>query len=158
MKGLRVVISGGRVQEVGYRIHLLWLAESLGIERFQAANIEEGVEVLVAGSREQLDRFLSMVKAKKPPHAEVGEIRVEEYVGPIPTTEAYYRLLSLEQLAKIVNAGISLLEKQDRMLEKQDEMMSEIRMLRKDLREILDQRLARIEKDIERIKAKLGMI
>jgi cell division septum initiation protein DivIVA len=52
-------------------------------------------------------------------------------------------------------------QKQDRMLEKQDEtredIVNEIRSLRSDLKSSLDDRFARIETDIDRIKAKIGL-
>jgi len=43
------------------------------------------------------------------------------------------------------------------MLQKQEETTREVRALRQDLREITDQRLARVERDIAEIRARVGL-
>jgi hypothetical protein len=51
-----------------------------------------------------------------------------------------------------------MLEKQGMMLEKQDGTIGEIRGLREDLKSFMEERLNRLEREIEIIKAKLGML
>jgi acylphosphatase len=67
----------------------------------------------------------------------------------------------LEKQDKMLEKQDKMLEKQDRMLEKQDEtredIVNEIRSLRGDLKISLDDRFARIEADIDQIKAKIGL-
>ncbi len=119
----RVVIEGDRVQDVGYRLYLLNVAEDFGLKGFQAKNIGKNVEVLVEGAEETVKAFIEEVSLKYPEHAEVKAVKVYEYEGNVIDIEAFYRRLNIEQLIKIVNIGIGMLEKQDGMLEKQDKML-----------------------------------
>ncbi|MEM4635841.1 MAG: acylphosphatase [Candidatus Nitrosocaldus sp.] len=84
-----------------------------------------------------------------------------------------------QMLAKqdqMLNKQDQMLAKQDQMLAKQDQtlgkldeiihkiddaktgIINEIRMFRSDMKSMLDERLARIEEDIAKIKARLGMV
>jgi hypothetical protein len=51
-----------------------------------------------------------------------------------------------------------MLDKQDMMLDKQDETIGELRGLREDLKSYMEERFDKLEREIEIIKAKLGMI
>lgn len=57
----------------------------------------------------------------------------------------------------IIEKQDKMLEKQDSMLKKQDETTAEVKGLRRDLSSFLEDRLLKIEKDIEAIKAKIGL-
>jgi hypothetical protein len=46
----------------------------------------------------------------------------------------------------------------DMMLEKQDDVVGEIRGLREDLKAHMEERFERLEREIEVIKAKMGMV
>jgi len=128
----KIVIEGERVQDVGYRLYLLNVAEDFGLKGFQARNVGRDVEVLVEGDDEPVKAFLEEVRAKYPEHAEVKAVKVYDYEGNVINVEAFYRRLNLEQLIKIVNTGIGILERQDMMLEKQDKMLEkEDKMLEK---------------------------
>ena len=86
---------------------------------------------------------------------------MKEYEGRVPPIESFYRRLTAEQLGKIVDSGLTLLDKQDSMLEKQDEMlkgqgMEEIKGLRRDLVSLLDERITRLEREVAEIKARLS--
>jgi acylphosphatase len=72
------------------------------------------------------------------------------------------------KMDKMLDKQDSMLEKQDKMLDKQDSMLekqddtreeivNEIRFLRGDLKSSLDERFMRIQTDIDRIKAKIGL-
>ncbi|MBO3798346.1 MAG: acylphosphatase [Thermoproteota archaeon] len=50
-----------------------------------------------------------------------------------------------------------MLRKQDEMLRKQDETIMEIRALREDLRNYMEERFEKIEREIAAIKAKIGL-
>ena len=77
----------------------------------------------------------------------------------------------LAQMGKFVNIGLEMLAtekgikrdtgmmlgKQDMVLEKQDETLGEIKGLREDLKTYLEERFKRIEREIEEIKAKIGL-
>ncbi len=160
----RILIKGDRVQDVGYRLFLLEAAEQLGLKGFQARNVGKHVECLVEGDEEAMKDFLDFVRTNYPEMASVSEIVDEEYGGRVMSVEGFYRLFSLQQLVKIVNAGVKMLDKQDSMLEKQDEMLkkqeetiSEIRALRQDLKSWMEERFSKIEREIEEIKARIGM-
>mgnify|MGYP000683949123 CR=1 FL=1 len=155
--GVRIVIRGSRVQEVGYRLFLLKEAERLGVRRFQAENIEDYVEVLADGPREALEKFIDYVKTRRPLHAQVESIEVEEFKDSIMEIEAYYRLLQTEQLYKIAEIGVRMLGGQEELIEGQRRIAGEIRELREDLKTMVMERISRIEADVAKIKAKLGI-
>ena len=200
---IRITITG-KVHDVGYRLFLLDLADSLLIERFDARNVvikgKQAVIVLIEGGEEQVKQFVELVKESKPENAVVEEIKVEDYDGFVRTIDSYRNSLMINQLNKIVQVGLKMLEKMDDLGKKVDETKEylgtkiddvgkkvdnlgekiddlgkkmestkeylgtkidkvgeKIDALRVDLREYFDQRLKRIEEDIEKIKLKLGM-
>ncbi len=171
MRKVKITIAGN-VHDVGYRPFLLNLAEYLFIERFDARNVsidgKQAVVVLVEGEEDTVNQFIEFVKTEKPENAVVEEINVEDHDGFVRSIDSYRQSLMVSQLNKIVQVGLKMLEKQDLMLQKQDETIrvmkeesektrGEIRELRTDLKLYLDERLKRIESEIEKIKAKLGM-
>jgi acylphosphatase len=196
----------GKVHDVGYRPFLLDLADSLFIQRFDARNViikgKQAVVVLVEGDEDQVNQFIELVKSEKPENAVVEEIKIEEFKGYVRSIDSYRQSLMINQLNKIVQVGLKMLEKQDLMLQKQDEtikiireesektreylgkkidklgekidesreyigekidsvkdeVVREIRELRIDLKTYLDERLRKIEDEINAIKSKLGMV
>ncbi len=168
---LKITVTG-KVHDVGYRLHLLNHADSLLIDHFDARNViangKEALIVLVEGNEEQIREFVDFVKSSKPDKAIVEDIRIEEFTGTIRTVDSYRNSLMLEQLNKIVQVGLNMLEKQDKTIEKIDETKSylgekidnvseKIDLLRSDLKSYMDSRFDRIEREIERIKAKIGL-
>lgn len=123
---VKITITG-KVHNVGYRLFLLNQADSLLLQRFDARNVfingKEALIILVEGEEDQVKEFVEFVKKEKPEKAIVEEIKVEEYKGIIRTIDSYRNSLMLEQLNKIVQVGLNMLEKQDLMLEKQDLML-----------------------------------
>ncbi|HEQ78050.1 MAG TPA: acylphosphatase [Euryarchaeota archaeon] len=113
----KIIITGGKVHEVGYRPFLLGIAESLELERFFADNTfedgKEAVYVLLDCSEEKIKTFKEIVRSKLPENAAVNQILEEEYTGTVTKTENYYRYLSAMQLSKIVTYGGKMLQKQD---------------------------------------------
>ncbi len=126
---LKITIIG-KVHNVGYRLLLLELADSLLIDRFDARNVridgKETILVLVDGDEEQLREFVELVKEEKPENAVVEEIKVEEYTGRIRDIERFRASFNTSQLSKIVQVGLQMLQKQDLMLEKQDLMLDKM--------------------------------
>jgi len=123
----RIFIEGVNVHGVGYRPFLLRMARKLSIARFEADNIEDTVqkiEVLAGGDPESISQYIKTVKANHPRNALVSSITVDsncpQHVLPI---DEYDRILSAEQLDKIVSTGLLMLGKQDQMLGKQDQML-----------------------------------
>jgi len=161
----RVIFEGKPVTDIGFRIFLLIAGETFGFKKFFARNIDVNkVEVLIEASNEKIREFIDYVSVNKPNRVVIKNVNISSYKGEIASIDSFYKILTLEQLSKIVDIGLTLigkqdlmLEKQDLMLKKQDETLREIKLLRSDLKSFLDERLRRIEEDIAKIKAKLGM-
>jgi acylphosphatase len=176
---IKITITG-KVHDVGYRPFLLDLADSLFIQRFDARNViingKQAVIVLVDGKEDQVNQFIELVKSEKPENAIVEEIKVEEYKGFVRSIDSYRQSLMVNQLNKIVQVGLKMLEKQDLMLQKQDlmlqkqdETLKEIKEMKEELREgikeisskldktneLLERRFEKLEEEIERIKKAL---
>ena len=115
MKKCKILIKGPKVHSVGYRAFLLDEAEALLMPNFSARNIKNGievVEVLVGGTKDNIDIFIKFIKTNYPEDAEVADISFEDYDGEIRTIEAYSRSFSASQLSKIAVTGVSLLKNQ----------------------------------------------
>ena len=174
----RILVKGSRVQDVGYRLFLYYEAENLGLAGLQARNVGKDVEILAEGEENCMNEFVKFIRENYPKHAEVEKVEVYDYNGVVMDIERYYRSLTVEQLAKIVDAGLGLvggqskmlkkqdsmlkkqdlmIQKQDLMIQKQDEMLNELRELRKDLKAFIDERFKRIEDEIKTIKEKIGL-
>jgi len=179
MKKVKITITGEH--DVGYRPFLLNLAEYLFVERFDARNVKingkQAVIVLVEGDEKVVNQFVELVKTEKPENAVVEEIKVEDYDGFVRPIDSYRQSLMVNQLNKIVQVGLKILQKQDETIrvireesertreelkevirEESEKTREEIRELRIDLKSYLDERLKKIESEIEKIKAKLGML
>ncbi|MEM3386261.1 MAG: acylphosphatase [Nitrososphaerales archaeon] len=194
----KITIKGKRVQDVGYRLHLLSKAYTL--TGFEAANIGEDLIILIEGSVEKVDKFIQTVKTEKPPSAEVSNIIVEPYDKEVMNLTEYREQLSLEQLAKIAVVGVEMRDDIKEMktdikemkadikemktdikeiktdikevktdikevktdvkaiLTKQDETILEIRALRSDLKDYMDRRFEKLEREVALIKEKLGLL
>jgi acylphosphatase len=63
----------------------------------------------------------------------------------------------LEKQDQMLEKQDQMLGKQDQMLQKQDETTGEIRALRGDLKSFMEERFARLEREIGEIKARLAM-
>jgi len=169
----KITIKGRRVQDVSYRLFLLSRAHSL--KGFEASNLGEELIVLVEGDENIVDRFFQIVKSEKPPSAEVSEVVVERYGGEVMNVKEYREQLSLEQLAKIATVGVEMRDDIKTMLNKQDETLAEIRAtrselkeeiratrdeiraLREDLKQYMDRRFEKLEREIALIKQKIGL-
>ncbi len=195
---LKITIAGERVQEVGYRLHLLSLAR--GLVGFEAENVDQDkLVVYVEGDNTALTRFREVVEKSRPPLAKVSSIAFEPFDGFVLPISEYRQQLSLEQLVKIAQTGLEVRDdvkemkgdikemkgdikeiksdtkeiKQNtedikadttevkgslkRISETQDEILSEVRGMRMDFRTYVDERLKRLEADVQAIKERLGL-
>jgi acylphosphatase len=123
----KIIISGQKVHDVGYRPYLLGIAESMEIERFFVDNIfsdeKQVVYALINSSEENVDSFIEIASSKFPEKSIVAKVDVEDYKGNVMKIESFYRYLTAMQLSKIANYGGKMLDKQDKMLDKQDKML-----------------------------------
>jgi len=126
MKKCKILVKGPKVDSVGYRAFLLDEAEALLMPNFSARNINNGievVEVLVGGTKDNIDIFIKFIKNNYPEDAEVADISFEDYDGDIRTIEAYSRSFSTSQLSKIAVTGVSLLINQKEHIELTKEIL-----------------------------------
>jgi len=152
---LKITITG-KVHDVGYRLHLLNLADSLFIERFDARNVRLGdkqaVVVLVEGDEDTVKEFVELVKATNPEKAVVEEIKVEEFKGRVRSIDSYRNTLTIEQLNKIVQVGLKMLDKQDETLSEIREIRNEIGAVKEEIKDVKDV----IRKESEMTREYLG--
>jgi acylphosphatase len=171
-----VILAKGRVQRVGYRDDVEEIARRLEIAGFVENVKPYDVRIVVEGEESVIERFIEEIKIKRYP-IDVGrlEVQFEDFKAEFEYFEikrgewqeelgehldAAGKLLyrSVELGEESVSIGKKMLEKQDMMLEKQDETIGEIRGLRQDLKAYMEERFDRLEREIEIIKTKLGMV
>ncbi len=172
----RLLIEGERVQDIGYRMFLLNLASEHDLTGFQARNIgRRAVEALYEGEEESVRAFEADVREFMPEGAQVDKIQFEDYDGPVKDIEKFRSYFTTLQLGKMIEVGLAMIQKQDEtlkelrafreesrqnqqlMIQKQDETLQEIKGVREDLKSILDERLAALERDVALIKERLGI-
>jgi acylphosphatase len=194
---LKIIITGGKVHEVGYRFFLFTRALEMGCDRFFAKNQSEGgnqfVMAFIEGDELQLADFKMFAQSHRPEGAVVVDVAFENYDGPIMSADAFLHFFTADQLNKGIPALLRIDRKQDKMLEKQDRMLEkhditiakhdetrsdivhEIKTSREEVtakldenreaiiseigeqKETLDDRFKRIESDISKLKAKVGI-
>jgi len=128
MEEAKKITIKGKVHDVGYRLFLLTEAESLLIDYFDARNVivngEQQLIVLVRGPGDKISTFVDFIHSNYPPEASVHDISVEEYTEEVRSIDSFRQSFMVVQLAKIAQAGLMMLKKQDQMLGKQDQMLS----------------------------------
>ena len=160
----KIIITGEKVHEVGYRFFLADSANAYGIYNFRAYNTTvndlQAVVVMAEGEEEDVKSYLEFVKENFPEHASVNEVNVEEYKGYIPTIDSFLLTFMAGQLNKGVPAILRIDEKQDKMLQKQDETIAVIReeshKTRETLTEHMKNDIAGIRAEIAEIKEKIA--
>jgi len=127
MRRGKVVVSGPMVQDVGHRLFLLNLASESNLTGFQARNVGgDRVEALYEGGEQECEEFVKAVRRLAPEEAEVSGIEFKEYEGPVKRIEVFRNEFVTIQLGRIVEVGVEMLGKQDRMLEKQDTTIEKV--------------------------------
>ncbi len=174
----KIIITGQKVHDIGYRPFLLGIAESFEIERFFADNTfidqKQAVYTLIESSEEKVEAFVEIASSKFPEKNDVEKVDVEDYSGTVMRIDSYYRYLTAMQLSKIAAYGGRMLDKQDKMLDKQDslikitekgftdmktgfvEVREEIRSVRDDFREMFMHEVSELRSEIAEVKATLA--
>jgi acylphosphatase len=164
----KIIITGQKVHEVGYRVFLLRRAKAFGIQKFDAYNVSkkglQSVVLTVEGDEKQLSAFKRLVETEEPEDAEVAERSFEDYEGDVPSISDFTQVAMLEQLDKGIPALLrvdrkmdQVLDKQDQMLDKQDQTIEEIKGLREEIQPGLAVQLRQVQEDIRAIKERLSM-
>ncbi len=80
---LKIMITGHKVHDVGYRYHLLGLARSSKLKGFDAENqiadVKQHVEVLVEGGDAAIRKFGDIIQIFRTPGAEISDISLSSY-------------------------------------------------------------------------------
>ena len=112
----RIIITGSRVHDVGYRPFLLEYAQINGFVHFFAMNVlkdgEQQVIITLNEKEETISSFISYLSSNKPEFAEVSDIRSEEYEGEVVQIGTYLQDLQFEQLCKGIPAILRMEESQ----------------------------------------------
>jgi len=163
------VLAKGRVQRVGYRDEIEEIARRVGITGFVENVKPYDVRIVAEGEDSALERFLDEIKIKKYSiDVERLEVRFKDFKAEFEYFEIK-RGEWQEELGERLDAAGKLLYKSvelgeesvsigKKMLGKQDETLNEIRGLREDLKAYMEERFERLEREIEVIKAKMGMM
>lgn len=105
---MQAVITGSKVQDVGYRVFLLQNALEYGIQRFNArnemSNEKQQVIVRAEGDPAMIDEFSSLIHTESPPDAIISDISFQEYTGFVMSIIDYMHLVQIEQLSKGIHA------------------------------------------------------
>ncbi len=150
----RLLIEGEKVQDIGYRMFLLNLASEHDLAGFQARNIgKRAVEALYEGDEESIKAFEAEIREFVPKAAQVDRIQFEDYDGPVKDIEKFRSYFTTLQLGKMIEVGLSMIQKQDEtlqelrafraesrqnqqlMIQKQDETLQELRAFRAESRQ-----------------------
>jgi len=155
---IKAVITGPMVQGVGYRTFLMHEAVIEGIERFAALNVSDDTLVVLAEADENtISNFKEFLRTSYPEHAQVSEVRIEDFNGRVMTHQEATILNTVEQMDIAIPILLGMDKKMEKMVEKQDETVNEVQVLREDLQIVHGERMERMERDIAAIKAKIGL-
>jgi len=156
MKEAKKITITGKVHDVGYRLFLLTEAESLLIDYFDARNAlvngEQQLIVLVQGPKDKINSFVDFIRSNYPPEASVHNIVVEEYTEEVRSIDSFRQSFMVSQLAKMVQIGLVMLNKQDQMLDKQDMTMNVLREESEKVRNVIKERF---EEDVKWLKSEI---
>ena len=169
------MLVDGRVQRVGYRYVVANLARERNVKGY-VRNLDDGrVEILAEGEEKELEDFLARIQVKEEPiSVERIEVHEEKATGEFKTfrimtgsleeemvegfgTGASYLMLMLRLQKEMIGMQKETLKLQNETLKLQRETLEEVRGLRQDLVSVLNERLRRLEEDVAKIKAKLGI-
>jgi len=176
----------GRVQRVGYRRFVLDSAQELGLSGYVRNEKDGSVTVFVQGDDAVVEKFIEVLKTPPQP-AYVRSVDIKEVkpkprlkyfaIKPSPLheelQEGFGAMQSIfmdywgefrgfvgefrdfrQEFGDFRNESLSISRE---ILDTGKEVLGEVKGLRKDLQTILDERLAKMERDIAEIKAKIGL-
>jgi acylphosphatase len=127
MQKLKVIITGSKVHDVGYRVMLVNKALSYGINNFNTFNTylndTQVVIAIIEADDEIIEDFRNFVNNFFPKKAIVENILFEEYRNIVPPIERVMQAFQMEQWGKAIPVLVEMLDKQDKSLDKQDKML-----------------------------------
>lgn len=171
MDKAKIIITGSKVQEVGYRVCLLTNALNFGINKFYAYNTTikntQAVILLLEAEREIITDFYNYINENVPDDAIVSDFKIEDYKGNVMEIDKYLHLIQVEQLNKGIPAILDIRENTKVMLGKQDtlieitekgfrEVKEEIHEQRDEFKEIFMHEVSELRSEIAEVKATLA--
>jgi len=172
----------------GFRTFVKNVADSLNVTGFAENSADGSVKVVCEGESGAIERLIKSLQQNSPAFVHIEEVTAayEDYKGefisferrgadvPVESENEIVALLqkfdkkgevmlgllgSMNETLKAVKVDTNMmLDKQDLMLDKQDATISEIKGVREDLKSYMEEKFTKIEKDVEAIKVKIGMV
>ena len=177
MQRLTAYVSG-KVQKTGYRARVVTIAQNLRLKGY-VQNLEDGrVKVVAEGEKIDIEILLRALDIKNT-LIHVFDIQ-KEYSSATSDFEGFFKVVSgegetdqrldvaSEKLTELIVVNKEILleirttrdelkETHQDIRESSEAIVGEIKDLRSDMKETLDERLMRIESDVSLIKAKVGL-
>lgn len=178
----KIIITGAKVHDVGYRPFLAEKAMDLSPKGFDVYNDEvdgrQAVIALIEGDERKVKRFIEIIQNERPPLAKVYEMKIEDYTDEVMPSWQAATMTLVKQSNKAVpilqdmsvdiknlNKGMGDLKEGMGDLNKgmgdlnkgMGVLIEETKSLHEDMVERSDARFARIESDIAAIKTRLEM-
>ena len=168
----------GKVQKTGYRARVVTIAQNLRLKGY-VQNLEDGrVKVVAEGENIDIEILLRALDIKNT-LIHVVDIK-KEYSSATSDFEGFFKVVSgegetdqrldvaSEKLTELIVVNKEILleirttrdelkETHQDIRESSEAIVGEIKDLRSDMKETLDERLMRIESDVSLIKAKVGL-
>jgi acylphosphatase len=104
-----------KIQDAGFRLFLMKEAQKQFISHFFAENLpdKKTVEVLVGGSRKNVDRYIQTVKGMRTGNPKGFDVETQDYYGSIMDIRDFAGYLTAEQLIKGVGGMTGLASRID---------------------------------------------
>jgi acylphosphatase len=103
---LKVIITGPKVHDVGFRYFLMSNAIDLGLNGFRARNGMNGKEqeviALVEGDEGSIADFRRLIEVQKPERSEISNIVFKDYEGDVMRAGEYAQICTALQLNKAI--------------------------------------------------------
>ncbi len=154
---LKIVITGPKVHDVGYRPFLIAMADEFELDGIGVRNTEvegkQAVRVKAEGEEECVREFEEAVKTRRPDGAVISGVRSEPFDGRIPSIERTAITNMNAQLAK----GIKRLDELPLIRANTEKILEEVKGLRDEIQPGLGEQLRQMQADIRALKDRAGM-
>ena len=138
---LKIIITGSKVHDVGYRVMLVNKTLSLGINNFNVFNTflqgNPAVIAVIEGDEDALGEFKDYMNNFMPEGSRVDNISFEDYRGAVPPIERVMQAFQMEQWGKGIPILLKMLDKQDCVIERQDTTIGILKSVKEDTTNIL---------------------
>ncbi|MDQ1312153.1 MAG: hypothetical protein QG605_692 [Euryarchaeota archaeon] len=154
---LKVIITGPKVHDVGFRYFLMSNAIDLGLNGFRARNGMNGKEqeviALVEGDEGANADLRRLIEVQKPERSEISNIVFKDYEGDVMRAGEYAQICTALQL----NKAIPILLKIQDNTNATPQILEEVKGLREDLQPGFAMQFQQVQSDVRAIKERLGM-